>query len=138
MLVFATAFTTYAQGKKSTADSVVMAHVSTHALDSVSQHHLKKLDSVKGRLDHTMDSLRKKGLPVTHYQKKMDSINRRVKNLISLQALSAKAKRKTAKLNAALASPQDSLKKKMSRREMALQRKVNPQTSASLRQARGS
>ncbi len=117
------ALASFGQGKQGIADSMKNATPLASA-DSLSKRELHKIDSATKRINRTIDSLTAKGLPTARYQKKIDSINLRAQNLLSLKGLSTKANQKVAALRSEINVPQDSLKKKISRKEAALKRKA--------------
>jgi hypothetical protein len=112
------------QSVSSKTDSVKKDTTSISA-DSLAKRTKYKLDSASKRINFKIDSLNKKGLPTAHYQKKLDSINLCVQNLMSLTALSKKVNNK---ISASLKSREDSLQKKFNKKTGKLQRKIKKKT----------
>jgi hypothetical protein len=115
----------YGQSKSAIADTVG-SNAHQPKKDSLSARDIHKMDSTTKRISFTIDSLQAKGLPTAHYQKKLDSINRKFQSYLSLQSISGKINKTiSTKLN----DERDSVQKKVNKKSAALQKKVKKKTS---------
>ncbi|HEV8512842.1 MAG TPA: hypothetical protein VGQ59_06180, partial [Cyclobacteriaceae bacterium] len=95
-------------------DSTQRADTTKHKKDSLSKNDLAKMKRDLKLLSHNMDSASAKGLPVATYQKKMDSIQKRLSSHLSLAVVSNSIKASNKKLQ-----------RKIDKRTARLQKKIN-------------
>jgi len=103
-------------GMQHTDSAVQRMNSTTHKADSLSEAELAKMEHTVNHLSHQIDSAKAKGLPVTSYQKKIDSIQQRLSRHLSLTAITNPLKANNQKLQGKISSTQDTLQQKINHR----------------------
>lgn len=103
------------------ADSEARKYALGSLADSASISEQQKLNAAAIKITHRIDSLKVKGLPTRKYKKQLDSVNRSLKNIISLQAARQKINSRKAKIH----SKEDSLQNKVNVRRRKLEARAN-------------
>jgi hypothetical protein len=98
-------------------------------VDSLSEAELKKLKSSVGVLTHKIDSLHAKGLPTHSYQKRLDSIQNKLRSHLSVASISDPLNASTKKAHDKISAQKDSVEKKVNQRAESLRRKIDQKKS---------
>src|SRR5260221_2522362 len=135
ILVFIGTYSVHAQNKVGLPDSTLFRKVDSlqsvgSRWDSLSLKELNRIDSSINHLTKKIDSLQSHGLPVAHYQNKIDSLSRRLSFNISIKNPMDSLKGKSTAFFLRANQKRDSLQNEIHKKSIALQKKIKGATGS--------